>query len=642
MSNDNHFPTLYQEYIYLSRYSRWLWKEKRREKWTETVSRYFDFMETHLAKNYNYNLGDDRKKLEQSILSLNVMPSMRALMTSGPALDRDNIAGYNCSYLPIDRVVAFDEILFILSCGSGVGFSVERQFVNKLPEIAEDFHETETTIVVPDSKIGWAKSLRELISLLYSGQIPKWDLSKLRPAGAPLKTFGGRSSGPEPLDDLFRFAVETFKNAAGRKLTSIECHDLVCKIGDTIVSGGVRRSALISLSNLSDDRMRYAKSGQWWEQHPHRSLSNNSAAYTEKPDIGIFMKEWLALYDSKSGERGIFNREAAQKTVPERREETYEYGTNPCGEIILRPNEFCNLTEVVVRESDTLENLKEKIEVATILGTYQSTLTNFRYISTRWKHNCEEERLLGVSLTGIMDHPILSGKDYFETGDVTTLMHWLNVLRDTAISVNAEWAKKFKINQSVAVTCVKPSGTISQMVDSASGIHARHSEYYLRTVRMDKHDPLAKFMKEKGFYVEDDITKKEYRDVFYFPVKSPATSVLRNDLSAVQMLEIWKIYKQNWCEHNPSITISVKEEEWMDVGAWVYDNFDDVCGISFLPYDGGSYKQAPYQEITKNEYDKWLQKMPRDIDWNELASYESTDLTNGARELACTSGECDV
>lgn len=635
----NSLPSLYQQYIHLSRYSRWLHDENRRETWDETVTRYFNFFEKHLQEKLGYKVSkNERKELEEAVFNLEIMPSMRCLMTAGPALERDNAAAFNCSYLAINRMQAFDEVLYLLMNGCGVGFSVERQNVTKLPEVAEDFHVTDTTIVVPDSKIGWAKSLRELIGLLYQGQIPAWDLSKLRPAGAPLKTFGGRSSGPDPLDETFRFVVNMFHQAAGRKLTSLECHDLVCKIADCVIVGGVRRSALISLSNLSDDRMRHAKSGQWWETQPQRRLSNNSAAYTEKPDVGIFMDEWKSLYDSKSGERGIFNREGAQKHIENfgRRDPSYDFGLNPCAEILLRDRGFCNLSEVVIRDTDDSESLKRKIRLATILGTWQSTLTDYRYLSKKWKENAEEERLLGVSLTGIMDNEITNGKKGKEE-----LSKLLEELRLVSVETNKDYSKKLKISQSVAVTSVKPSGTVSQLVDSASGIHARHNEYYIRTVRADKRDPLAEFMVQNNFPHEEDLFNKSDW-VFSFPMKAPHDAVFRMDMSALEQLELWKIYYENYTEHNPSVTISVKEHEWMDVGAWVYKNFDEMCGISFLPFSEHIYKQAPYQDISAEQYQELVERMPSNIDWSLLSEFEKNDNTNGSQELACVAGGCEI
>ena len=638
---NNYLPTSYQEFIHLSRYSRWLPEKERRETWDETVARYFDFFTEHLKETVNFTLSKElRSELEQAVLGLRVMPSMRCIMTAGEALKRENIAGYNCSYVAVDRPQAFDEILYILMNGTGVGFSVERQYVSQLPTIADEFFETDTTITVADSKLGWAKALKELIGMLYVGQIPRLDLSKVRPAGAPLKTFGGRASGPEPLESLMNFTVNVFKNAAGRKLSSIEAHDVVCKIAEVVVVGGVRRSALISLSNLSDDRMRAAKSGQWWNDNPQRALANNSACYSEKPDIGVFMDEWKSLYDSKSGERGIFNRESAVWMASKngrRNTEDFEFGTNPCSEIILRNREFCNLSEVVVRASDTRESLLEKVRLATILGTFQSTLVNFKYVSKSWRKNCEEERLLGVSLTGIMDCKITNGK-----GPHGSLPAILKDLKAVAVQTNKAYSKMLGINQSVAVTCVKPSGTVSQLTDSASGIHARHNPYYIRTVRGDKKDPLTKMMTDVGFPVEDDAMNPSHTSVFSFPMKVDNGAVFRTDMTAIEQLELWKTYQENWCEHKPSVTISVKEHEWLEVGAWVYENFNYMSGVSFLPFSEHTYKQAPYQDCTKEEYEMLLDKMPEVVEWNKLAEYEQTDMTIGAQELACAAGFCEI
>ena len=634
-------PTEYQNYIAISRYARWIEKENRRETWSETVERYVSYMQGRYEKLTNKKLDKkERDRWVDAITTLKVMPSMRALMTAGAALDKDNVAGFNCSYVAIDNVRTFDEIMYILMCGTGVGFSVERQYVDKLPEIAEKFHTTETVIKVRDSKIGWAKSYRELIAMLYAGQIPQFDVSLIRPAGAKLKTFGGRASGPDPLRDLFKFSIETFRKASGRKLNSIECHDIVCKIADVVVCGGVRRSALISLSNLSDIRMRDAKTGQWWDNNPQRSYANNSVAYTEKPDIGTFMKEWVSLYDSKSGERGIFNRVASQKmaTRSGRREGDFDFGTNPCSEIVLRNKQFCNLSEVVVRPDDTEETLKEKVEIATIFGTLQSTLSDFRYLTKQWKDNTEEERLLGVSLTGIMDHEVLSGNIFNEL----VLKDMLINLKEHSIKTNKKWAEMLGVNQATAITCVKPSGTVSQLVDSASGIHPRYSPYYLRTVRADKKDPLFDMMLDKGFYGEDDVMKPNDTKVIYFPMKSPTSSIMRDAKSAIEQLEIWKTYQLHWCEHKPSITVYVKEEEWLQVGAWVYENFDVMSGVSFLPHSEHSYKQAPYQEVDKNTYEEWLAKTPKNINWMDLTNYEKEDTTTSSKELACTAGACEI
>jgi len=635
----NYLPTSYQEFIHLSRYSRWLPSEGRRETWNETVTRYFDFFTEHVKEMCEYDITDKtRNELEVAVLGQRVMPSMRCLMTAGEALKRENIAGYNCSYVAVSRIQAFDEILYVLMNGTGVGFSVERQFVAELPTVAEEFHPSDTVITVADSKMGWAKAFKELMGMLYIGQIPKWDLSKIRPSGAPLKTFGGRASGPAPLENLFNFTTNILKNSAGRKLTSLECHDIVCKIAEVVVVGGVRRSALISLSNLSDDRMRHAKSGQWWEQNPQRALANNSAAYTEKPDIGIFMDEWTALYNSKSGERGIFNRASANRMAEvsgRRVTEGHEFGTNPCSEIILRDREFCNLSEVVVRPEDTKESLLEKVRLATILGSFQSTLTNFKYVSAAWKKNCSEERLLGVSLTGIMDNSLTNGK----TKGLEIL---LEELKAQAVKVNKEWSKKLGIPQSVAITCVKPSGTVSQLVDAASGIHARHNPYYVRTVRGDKKDPLTMMMTDMGFPVEDDVMNPTNTAVFSFPMKVDKGAVFRTDMNAIEQLELWLTYQKHWCEHKPSVTITVKEDEWMDVGAWVYKNFDWMSGVSFLPFSEHTYQQAPYQDTDKEGYELLLKQMPKEVDWAKLSEYESQDMTIGAQELACVAGACEI
>lgn len=635
---NNMLPTPYQQFIHKSRYARWLDDEQRRENWDETVSRYVSFMADHVRDNHGYKLSDSlRSEVTDGIMSLAVMPSMRAMMTSGPALARDNICGYNCSYIPVDSPRSFDECMYILMCGTGVGFSVERENVDKLPVVSDAMHDTDTVIRVGDSKPGWAKSLRELIALLYAGQIPKWDLSGVRASGERLKTMGGRASGPGPLDDLFKFTVALFKKAQGRKLFPIECHDLMCKIGEIVVVGGVRRSALISLSNLNDDQMAHAKSGMWWEHEGQRALANNSVAYKGKPEMGTFMREWLSLYDSKSGERGIFNREAADVQVARngRREVGHMWGTNPCSEIILRPYQFCNLSEVVVRESDTLASLKKKVRLATILGTLQSTLTDFKYLRKIWKTNTEEERLLGVSLTGIMDHPVLSKP--------VDSKRWLEEMRQMAVDTNKEFAEMLGIPQSAAITCVKPSGTVSQLVDAASGIHARHNDYYIRTVRGDNKDPLTQFLKDRGVYNEACVMKPDSTTVFSFAMKSPDGAVTRNDMTAVEQLELWKVYAIHWCEHKPSVTITVKEHEWMDVGSWVFENFDVASGVSFLPHSDHTYQQAPYQDIEADDYAEWQQAYGGlEIDWQALSEYEREDNTSGSRELACTAGVCEV
>ena len=630
----NLLPTDYQNFIALSRYARWKEDEQRRETWTETVSRYFDYMQGLHSKTLTDSL---RKKLEEKILGLEVMPSMRALMTAGPALQNCNVTSYNCSYIPVDSPRAFDECMYILMCGTGVGFSVERDNVEKLPIVNEHFEKSNTVILVSDSRSGWARALRELISLLYAGQIPTLNVSAVRPSGAKLKTMGGRASGPAPLLDLYNFCVGIFKGAKGRKLYPIECHDIMCKIGEVVVVGGVRRSALISLSNLNDDQMRHAKSGKWWDTESQRSLANNSVAYKNKPEIGTFMREWLSLYESHSGERGIFNRQAAINKVEEnrRRNSEHEFGCNPCSEIILRPYQFCNLTEVVCRVTDTLDTLRQKIEVATILGTFQSTLTNFKYLRKIWKQNTEEERLLGVSLTGILDCPILSP-------DNGALEGTLEELREVAVQTNKKYAKILGIPQSTAITCVKPSGTVSQLVDSSSGIHARHSEYYIRTVRAGNTDPLTQFMKDAGIPAEPCVIKPDTTTVFSFPTKSPEGAVTRTEMNAIEQLEYWLVFQRHWCEHKPSVTISVKKDEWMEVGAWVYKNFDEVSGISFLPFDEHVYQQAPYQDVEKEEYLELKSIMPKSIDWSKLAEYEKEDTTTGSKEFACTADSCEI
>jgi ribonucleoside-triphosphate reductase (thioredoxin) len=618
----------YQLYIHQSRYARYRDDLGRRETWDETVKRYCDFLDLQHGKDFPY------QDVYDGIYEMHVMPSMRALMTAGEALERDNVAGYNCSYLPIDHPRAFDECMYILLCGTGVGFSVERQFIQSLPEVPESIHKSDTKIVVADSKIGWASAFRELISLLYAGKYPSWDLSRIRPAGARLKVFGGRASGPAPLDELFHFTCALFGRAMGRRLNSVEVHDLVCKIADVVVVGGVRRSALISLSNLTDERMQRAKMGQWWETDPQRALANNSVAYTEMPDMGIFMREWQALYESKSGERGIFNRVAAKRAAEAtgRRKADRDFGTNPCGEIILRPYGLCNLSEVVVRADDTVASLREKVRLATIIGTFQSTLTDFRYLRPVWKHNAEEERLLGVSQTGIMDNPAL----LYNNGNLETM---LEELKQHAITTNKTLADGLGIAQSVSITTVKPSGTVSQLVDSASGIHPRYSSYYLRTVRADKKDPLAQFLRTEGVPVEDDVTKPGTTDVFTFPVESPGGSLTRHQVSALDQLEHYKIFKKHWCEHNPSITVYVRENEWLDVGAWVYKNFNEIGGVSFLPFSDHIYKQAPYTEITEKDYDEFCEQMPM-INWNQFK--EATDFTTASQEMACIGGTCEV
>ena len=627
---NNMLPTPYQNFIALSRYARWT--GEKRESWSETVDRYIDNIVKPLTGEDSYI-----KDIRDAILDLQVMPSMRSMMTAGKAAERDNTCMYNCSYVAVDKPKRFDEAMFILLCGTGVGFSVERQYIQKLPEVPEKMFKSETTIVVKDSKEGWAKAYRQLLALLWSGEIPKWDISKVRPAGARLKTFGGRASGPAPLVDLFNFTIDKFLVAKGRKLSSIECHDIMCKIGEIVVVGGVRRSAMISLSNLSDDKMRYAKSGQWYVDYGHRALANNSVAYTDKPDAETFMREWTALIESKSGERGIFNRQASQKQAAKngRRNPESDFGTNPCSEIILKNAQFCNLTECVVRATDNIDDIERKVKYATILGTIQSTYTKFPYLSKDWADNTEEERLLGVSLTGIMDNPLMTSKN---AGLAKTLEH----LRNVAISTNDEWAERLGIPPSAAITCVKPSGTVSQLVDSASGIHARHSPYYIRTVRGDNKDPLTKFLVDQGVPNEPDVMKPDNTTVFSFPQKAPAGAVTRNDMTAIEQLEMWLTYQRHWCEHKPSITVSVRDSEWVSVGAFVYEHFDEMSGVSFLPHSDHTYQQAPYQDCDKSDYEALLSLMPTEIDWSKLSDYEQEDNTAGMQTMACSGDVCEI
>ena len=634
-------PNDYQNFIALSRYARWLPEENRRETWEETVARYFDFMEEHLKENTNQELvPKTRKILERAVLNLEVMPSMRALMTSGKALKENNIAGYNCAYLSVDHPKAFDECLYILMHGTGVGFSVERQFINKLPEIPEQVVDVDDTIVVQDSKEGWQSSFRKLISYLFDGEVPHWDVSKVRPKGSRLNTFGGRASGPEPLVDLFYFACNIFRNASGRKLNSYECHRLMCKIAEVVVVGGVRRSALISLSNLTDERMRSAKTGQWWVDTPEMALANNSVCYTEKPDMGIFMKEWLSLYDSKSGERGIFNREAAIKQVvnTKRRDPEHEFGCNPCSEIILRDGQFCNLTEVVIRNTDSVADVKRKVRLATILGTFQASLTNLKRLRKKWTINTEEEALLGVSLTGIMDNSFMNGSNT----NGKDLSDFLIMLKTLAIKTNKEWSELLGINPATSITAIKPSGTVSQLVDSASGIHPRHNDYYLRRVRADIKDPIAQLMKDEGVPYEPDVMKPESVAVFTFPMRAPKGAVLRDDRTAIEQLKLWLTYQRHYCEHKPSVTVSVKEHEWMQVGAWVYEHFDEVSGVSFLPHSDHTYQQAPYEDCTEGVYKEALAGMPEAVNWSRIEEYELSDTTRGMKTMACSGSVCEL
>jgi len=632
----------YQQFIHKSRYSRYIDKLQRREHWEETVQRYVDFLTGHVEKKHSYKVPQELKdRIYKFIVDQKVMPSMRLLMTAGPAAERQNMAGFNCSYLPIDDTKSFDELMYILLCGTGVGFSVESTYTNQLPEVPDQLYKSETTIVVSDSKEGWAKSLRQLISLLYAGEIPQFDFSKVRPAGARLKTFGGRASGPGPLAELFSFVINVFKKAVGRKLLAIECHDVCCKIAEVVVVGGVRRSALISISDLADDRMAHAKSGAWWEGNVQRSLANNSACYNTKPSMSEFMSEWQSLYNSKSGERGIFNREASIKQAAKngRRKINHAFGTNPCSEIILRPYEVCNLTEVIVREDDDIMSLADNVEIATILGTFQSTLTEFPYLRKIWQKNAEEERLLGVSFTGIFDNKIMSTWN-FDLDSDTNLENILGGLKNHAIQTNKKYAELLGINQSTAITCVKPSGTVSQLCLTASGLHARHSQYYIRTVRQDVKDPLTTFLKNIGVPWEPCVNRPDSTVVFSFPIKSPDGIKTRDSVDVIDHLNLWLTYQRFWCEHKPSVTIYVKEDEWMKVGAWVWDHFDEVTGISFLPFDGGQYKQAPYQSLTKEEYEIALAKMPQSINWEEFLEYD--DNVEGVQQLSCTAGVCEI
>lgn len=660
---NNYLPTDYQAFIHTSRYARWLEDENRREQWGETVSRYMKNI-VHRAlpsvgeQKDNFDYGATEREIRDSILGLEVMPSMRSLMTAGTAANRDNTCMYNCSYLVIDDPKAFDEAMFILLCGTGVGFSCERQYIRNLPEVPEKLFDSETTIVVRDSKEGWAKSYRLLVSMLYAGEIPQWDVSLVRPAGARLKTFGGRASGPDPLVDLFKFTIERFKGAVGRRLSSIECHDLMCKIGEIVVVGGVRRSALISLSNLSDDRMRHAKSGEWYDEpekniyrYGYRSLANNSVAYTEKPDAMSFLREWTSLAESGSGERGIFNRQAATKQAAKngRRDPNFEWGCNPCSEILLRGpkidkngqpvtgtgGQFCNLSEVIIRATDTKKDLLRKVRLATILGTIQSTYTKFPYLRKIWSKNTAEERLLGVSLTGIMDNELTNGKK----GDLPAL---LEELKQCAVDTNKEWADRLGIEVSTAISCVKPSGTVSQLTDSSSGIHARHSSYYIRTVRGDNKDPLTEFMISQGIPNEPEVNKPTQTTVFSFPIKAPDNSVVTADMSAIDQLNMWLLYQRHWCEHKPSVTVNIKSNEWMAVGAFVYEHFDEMSGVSFLPFFEHTYRQAPYQDCDKDTYDAMLAQMPDAIDWAKLSEFETEDATKSSQTFACTGDVCEV
>jgi len=626
---------LYRQFISLSRYARWKDEELRRETWDETVHRFISFMRNHLKENTSYELEESLEdELYQAIYMHEVMPSMRLLMTAGEPVEIDNICAYNCSYLAINRPQAFDEVLYILMNGTGVGFSVEKEDVDKLPEIPADIEKVDRTIIVGDSKLGWAKAFRQLLESLWNGEEVSVDYSKIRPMGSRLKTFGGRASGPDPLKKLFGFTVDTFREAAGRHLKPIEVHDIVCKIGSCVEVGGVRRSALISLSDLNDADLRVAKTGEWWREKSFRSQANNSAVYEGKPSMGQFMEEWVSLYNSKSGERGIFNRDACRTVISRngRREANHKFGTNPCSEIILRDMQFCNLTEVVIRESDCTDTLMRKVQLATILGTFQASLTNFRHINPNFEQNCREEALLGVSLTGIMDNHLTASAD----------PELLTNLKATAISTNEKYADKLGINKSKAITCVKPSGTVSQLVDSASGIHPRHSEYYIRRVRGDLKDPMTQYMMANGFPHEQCSYQPENVVVFSFPQASPTSSIMRDQLSAIDHLKIWKRYQLYWCEHKPSITVSIKDHEWMEVGQFVWDNFELMSGISFLPYSEHTYEQAPYEEIDEDSYARMVTDLPCLDSWEGLKKWEVEDSTKGAQTAACVAGQCEI
>jgi ribonucleoside-diphosphate reductase alpha chain len=638
--NITNLPTYYQQFIHKSRYARWIESENRREEWDETISRYMAFMSAHLMKKHDYKI--DNKlyhQLYEAIVKQDIMPSMRCVMTAGKALERDNTAGYNCSYLPVDDPKSFDEAMYILMCGTGVGFSVERNYVNKLPEVPEQLFRAEEIIIVNDSKEGWAKALRKLLALLWSGEIPNWDLSRVRPAGSILKTFGGRASGPAPLESLFKFIVMTFKNAKGRKLSSLECHDIMCKVGEVVVSGGVRRSAMISLSNLSDDRMRHAKTGEFYKLQPQRQMSNNSVAYTEKPDMKTFMREWLSLAESGTGERGMFYRGAAQNKAQEngRRDSTWDFGTNPCSEIILRPYQFCNLSEVIVRGDDSIDDISKKVELATILGTFQSTLTNFPYLRKIWQKNTEEERLLGVSMTGILDNSFMSGAK-----NVSDLKNFLMHLRDVTKEVNKEWAEFLNISPSASITCIKPEGTTSCVAGTSSGLHPRHSKHYIRRVRLDTKDPIGQLMIDAGVPHEPCVMRPDNTMVFSFPVQSPTSSICQESLGAIRHLELWELYQIYYCDHKPSITISYTDDEFLSIGAWVWDRWNWVSGISFLPKVDHVYEQAPFEEVNSETYSTLLDAMPEEIDWSKLSEYEKEDETKHNHTLACSSGSCEI
>jgi len=629
-----YFRNPLSEFVYYRSYAKWIEEEGRRETWIETIDRYMDFMKGKLGKMLKES---EYEEVREAILKQEAMPSMRLLQFAGPAAEKTNVCAYNCSFVAPSRFEDFGEIIYISMCGTGVGFSVESKNIQSLPQIKNQTGKKLPTFVVPDTKEGWADAFVLGMKTWFSGSDIDFDFSLLRPAGARLKIMGGKSSGPKPLIDLLGFTRERILRRQGRHLRNIDAHDIICKIGECVVSGGVRRSALISLSDLDDQDMRDAKNGQFWINEGQRMLSNNSAVYNVKPTETEFLKEWISLMESGSGERGIFNRESLYKTLPKRRLEKSanfigEMGTNPCGEIILRSRQFCNLSEVVARAEDTEEDLLRKIRVATILGTYQSTLTKFGYLSKEWKENCEEERLLGVSVTGQWDSKLSRDPKM------------LAKLRLEAIRVNKIYAKRFGISESTCITAVKPSGTVSQTVDCASGMHPRHAPYYIRRVRISATDSLFKMMKDQGVPYHPEVGQNHddaNTFVLEFPMKAPDDAICKDDISALDQLEHWKVVKVNYTEHNPSVTISVGENEWIQVAHWLYQNWDIVGGLSFLPRSNHVYQLAPYEAIDEKTYKELTSKMP-DFDFSKIVTYELRDETEVKKELACVSGVCDI
>jgi len=617
------------EFVYIRTYSRWIEEKKRRETWEETVDRFMNFIvKERVDKIPNKVL----KKIKEKILNFEVMPSMRAMWSAGNAAKNENVSMYNCAFTAVDKPEAFAESLYILMCGTGLGYSVEKEIIEQFPTIPKIEIDKKETIVIEDSRKGWADSLKYLVNSLFEGKDIDFDYSQLRPKGARLITMGGRSSGPAPLINLHQYIRETFFKAQGRKLTPIECSDIMNQIADSVVVGGVRRSSQISLSDLEDEEMRNAKI---WPFPPRRSMSNNSAIYRIKPKAVEFLKEWASLAISGTGERGIFNIETAQKNCPERRKGKYIQGVNPCGEVNLRNKQFCNLSEVVITENDDFDTLLDKVETATWLGVIQSTFTDFPYLSKEWKKNCEEERLLGVSLTGQMDNPIILSVEI------------LKALKRKAQKIAEHASKIMEINNPTAITLVKPSGTVSQLVDSSSGIHTRYAKYYIRRYRISSTDPLLKMIKDQGITVKPENGQEDLKEneistyVISFPIKSPENAVTRNNLSAIEQLEWYKKIQTNYCEHNASMTVYVKDEEWFEVGNWVYKNWNIVNGISFLPYDGGKYKQAPYEEITEEQYNKLIKSF-KTIDYSQLSKYELEDNTEGAKMYNCSGDKCEI